>query len=264
MASNSITVEILNWDKFCPRKNLKATSWLRLSNKLLEDPDFFEFSHSELMAWIYILSLASQKQSSTVRVNFSHADRICRLKQKDLESALEKLTQLQCVRVDDTRTTHACDTDDTHTAHHVTERNERNVTERDETKRNGCDDSASLPSPTGKTLGSRIFEAYAEEYRRRWGKDPVRNAKVNRNCADLGKRLGEEALDVARFYVRHNKAFYVQSCHPLGLLLQDAEGLHTQWVTGRQVTSTEARSAENRQQLANAFGAFLVPEGGAA
>ena len=115
-------------------------------------------------------------------------------------------------------------------------------------------------SPPEPTLGSRIFNEYSAAYQERWGKPPVRNATVNGQCTNLGKRLGEEAISVARFYVFHNKAFYVQSCHPIGLLLKDAEGLHTQWVTNKQVTRTEANAAENRQQIVNSFGKHLTSE----
>jgi len=93
------TVVILNWEKYNPRKDLKATSWFRLQNSLFEDPSFFDFSHAELLAWIYLLSLASKRQKAEVRISIAHADRIGRLRERDLASAIEKLEAIGCVKL---------------------------------------------------------------------------------------------------------------------------------------------------------------------
>lgn len=130
-------IEILNWDKYCPRKDLKATTWLRLQNTIFEDPNFYEFDHAEICFWIYLLSQASKKQTGTIRLSTVHAERVGRFREKTQESALKKLQELQCVRIthddpniDVTCTSRGCDTDVTPTSHYVT--NERT----NETKRN--------------------------------------------------------------------------------------------------------------------------------
>lgn len=90
-----------------------------------------------------------------------------------------------------------------------------------------------------------VWEAYAQAYVSRYGTEPVRNASVNGVLAQFVSRIpAAEAPEVAAFYVRHNAAFYVRSRHPVSLLLRDAEGMRTQWATGRVSTSLEARSAE--------------------
>lgn len=105
------------------------------------------------------------------------------------------------------------------------------------------------------------WEAYSKAYHRRHGVLPTRNARVNSQLAQFLKRIPlEEAPEIAEFYVFHNRAFYVQKSHPVGLMLQDAESLRTEWLTGKQVTATEARGAETKQQLFNAFAKFLKPE----
>lgn len=119
--------------------------------------------------------------------------------------------------------------------------------------------SSKKPQPD-KTLGSKIFESYQKAFISRYGVEPPRSSKTNKNCQDLGTRLGEDAIEVVKFYVGHNKTFYVQACHPIGIALKDAEGLHTQWSNGKQVTYTEARAMENKQQTFNAFAKFLEPE----
>lgn len=99
MRYDGAVIDVLNWDTYNPRKDLKATSWLRLQNSLFEDPNFFDFSHGELLVWVYLLCLCSKKQSGQVRLVFAHAERVGRLRSSDLENALLKLQELQCIRV---------------------------------------------------------------------------------------------------------------------------------------------------------------------
>lgn len=111
----SISVRIRGFEKFKGRGDVKHNSWFRCSNRLLEDPDFYEFSHAELLVWVYILSLASIKNSDEVEINFDRADRVCRLKRKDVLSAIEKLEGNQVDRLSDTDAVRARYADDTPT-----------------------------------------------------------------------------------------------------------------------------------------------------
>lgn len=120
--------------------------------------------------------------------------------------------------------------------------------EREEKKEKSCGQVRTLPAATPKS--SAVWEAYAGAYAGRYGVDPVRNAKTNAQLCQLVDRLGaEEAPLVAAFYVSHNKPLYVSSRHPVNLLVQDAEGLRTQWATGVKATTTEAKSAEQRDNV---------------
>lgn len=90
-----------------------------------------------------------------------------------------------------------------------------------------------------------VWNAYAMAYQQRYRVEPVRNAKVNGQLAQLVQRLGvEEAPLVAAFYVGHPGALYVRAKHPVDLLLRDAEGLRTEWATGRHVTDGSARQSD--------------------
>lgn len=118
-------------------------------------------------------------------------------------------------------------------------------------------DAASAPGRTVET-----WNAYSDAYQRRYGVQPVRNAKVNGQLAVFVTRLGaEDAPLVARFYLTHNGAFYVRSKHSTNLLLQDAEGLRTEWATGRKVTDTEARNADRTQATGDVFGRLIEEAG---
>lgn len=107
---------------------------------------------------------------------------------------------------------------------------------------------------------SRVaWESYAEAFRERWKTEPLRNARVNSQMRQFLKRVpSDEAPEIIRFYVFHNRAFYVEKQHPIGLLLQDAESIRTQWATQRQVTRRDAQTVENKQSVYNAFAGLLM------
>jgi hypothetical protein len=112
--------------------------------------------------------------------------------------------------------------------------------------------------PKAPAPSTAAWEAYAEAYGNRYGCEPVRNAQVNAQLAQLVGKLGaDEAPAVAGFYVGHNGAIYVRSMHDTSLLLRDAAALRTQWATRRQVTATQAQQADRTQTNANAFGPML-------
>jgi hypothetical protein len=119
-------IEIRNWDAFNARKDVKAPSWFRLSHNLFEDHEFFDFSHTEIVAWIYILSLASKKSSAVITVNQPHLERVGRIKWKDFHTAVQKLQFIQCINVEldgSLRGRNADDTPAASTLHNTTLQN---------------------------------------------------------------------------------------------------------------------------------------------
>lgn len=83
------------------------------------------------------------------------------------------------------------------------------------------------PTPTAET-----WAAYVAAYHERYGVDPVRNAKVNGQLANLVGQLGQEnAPPVAAFYLTLNRSYFVAKKHAVGPLVQNAESLHTEWLT---------------------------------
>lgn len=109
------------------------------------------------------------------------------------------------------------------------------------------------PKTETQQANTNTWDAYTIAYLERYGVEPVRNAKVNSQIAQLVQRLGaEEAPQVAMFYVTINDSFFIRASHELGLLIQRAEGIRTQWLTGRQVNAVTARQMENTQANINA------------
>lgn len=95
-----------------------------------------------------------------------------------------------------------------------------------------------------------VWASYSKAYQQKYGVLPVRNQTVNAQLCQLVKAIGlKEAVAVAAFYLTCNKYQYTQNRHPVGLLLKDATGLHTQWLTGIKATTSEARNAEFKDNV---------------
>ncbi len=90
------------------------------------------------------------------------------------------------------------------------------------------------------------WAAYCQAYATRHGVAPIRNAKVNAAVKGFVQRIGyEESPAVAEFYVASvHDAYIVRQMHDVTLLLKGAEGYRTQWATGRAVTATTAKQAD--------------------
>jgi hypothetical protein len=110
-----------------------------------------------------------------------------------------------------------------------------------------------------ESKNAETWNAYCEAYRARYQVDPVRNATTNAQIARFVDRLGvEEAPHVARFYVAHNKSWYVQQAHATGPMLSDAEGLRTQWATGNRVTAARAQQMDRTQTNGDVFARLIA------
>jgi hypothetical protein len=114
-----VAVKILGFEKYKGRTDVVHNSWFRLSNRITEDHEFFDFSDAEFKAWVYMLCLASQKNNDLVHVFYQHAHQVCNIKKVSITGAIEKLIRNKCIAVvrargergryaDDTRT---CATD---------------------------------------------------------------------------------------------------------------------------------------------------------
>jgi len=106
------------------------------------------------------------------------------------------------------------------------------------------------------SAGSIAFSRYAAAYTKRYGTNPVPNAKTRSIFKQFVERIpADEAPEVAEFYVRHDDSFYVRSGHSAEVLLKNAEKLRTEWFTGRKVTAFPQRSSltEGNMEAARRF-----------
>lgn len=106
----------------------------------------------------------------------------------------------------------------------------------------------STPDVPPEPKGPQVWHAYATAYYAKYKVKPVRNARANSLCAQLVKRLGgDAAVQIATFYLTHQKAIYVSRSHDLSLCVSDAESLHTQWLKGHRVSTAEAGEKDRTQ-----------------
>jgi hypothetical protein len=91
---------------------------------------------------------------------------------------------------------------------------------------------SSLPtnsSSDDRSITHAVWRAYAAEYVARYGVEPVLDNRNIDRCRQLVELMGvDEALQVAVFYVRSNRNWYVLKGHPFRLLVQDAENLRSE------------------------------------
>lgn len=93
-----ISITITNWEKYNPRKDLKNPTWFRMSNDLIDHPDFVDFSPLEFHALVYFLSLASRRNSATIEINYAHA-KIRNIQNATIISTIQKLQRNQTVQI---------------------------------------------------------------------------------------------------------------------------------------------------------------------
>lgn len=110
-----------------------------------------------------------------------------------------------------------------------------------------------------------VWAAYSGAYLQRYGTTPIRPARVNAQIKKLIETVGrEDAPALAAWFVGHPAQWYVTKGHDIGLLLADITKLHTEWATGRVVTSTAARQSDRRGAMSSALQNLLAEcEGGA-
>ena len=107
------------------------------------------------------------------------------------------------------------------------------------------------------TPGSRLFDAYSDAYLLAYGEAPVRNARQNSHCAQIVKRLGEDAaILTAQFYLTHRKKWYVENGHSLSALTKDCETLDVQRRKGQMMTDTLSRQIDKDSALDDVFRRF--------
>ena len=96
-----------------------------------------------------------------------------------------------------------------------------------------------------KQLRLETWEFYKRAYLERYGIEPVRNARVNRNILDFVKQVGANAPQMIYFFVFHNNSWYVQKGHDTGTLLSNVQAIARDWAKGYQTTQTYAKQGES-------------------
>jgi hypothetical protein len=261
-------VEIVNWDKYNPRHDAKKWSWWRFQNDLFDDEDLEDLTKTDIIVFAFLCCRRNKAAKPVFDVKAEKSCKRARCTLNEFIDSANNLENLGLVKI------------------HVRERTRTNVDVRERTDPYPTDGrtdvvtkrartSTDVPpiNPTSKAValaplfaptpspdaleeprGADVWRAYRAAYMARYGVEPVRDAKVNANCKQLVKILGGDgAVGVVRFYLTHDKSYYVGRTHDLGACVADARGLHTQMLAGHRVSSTEAQQADKRSEQAQVF-----------
>lgn len=77
------------------RNDVEKPGWHKISNRLLEDDELWDFTAAETCAWLYILSQSSIQQKKRVRLTLDKVDAFKRkFNRDDFNNAIKKLTEL--------------------------------------------------------------------------------------------------------------------------------------------------------------------------
>lgn len=93
-----IEVEIINWSKHQPRKDIKNPTWFAMSNRVLDDPKLFGMCAEQWKVFLYVLCQASQQNRATVKINVEHASFISGVKKTVVESTISRLCDVGVTR----------------------------------------------------------------------------------------------------------------------------------------------------------------------
>jgi hypothetical protein len=174
-----ITLTILRFNSLSKRRDVKKPSWFAVENNILNHPDFFDISGDEFKVYIWVLSVASQRNESTIRVYFDLCSYQSKVKISQVKSAIEKLKGKRWLTADVTPTLR-----------------ERNVdvslqdkTRQDKTRQDIaiCAEVKSPPRRRHaldmdffneiKNIPEELIESWLEMYEESWLSDEIKKAK---------------------------------------------------------------------------------------
>lgn len=109
------------------------------------------------------------------------------------------------------------------------------------------------PKKGKESKSAGIWLAYRRGYVARYGHEPLMNASVRAMLCKIVDFVGKDhAPDLATYYLRLNKPFYVTNHHPINLLVKDYQSVYTQMMNQTDQTTSDVRQVERRAALSNA------------
>lgn len=98
---------ILGWAKINARKDVENPSWFKFKHKFFSDTEFYDFSDSEKVCWLYMLCEASKKNDDgNFVLNVTHAQNVANISAETIRSTLKKLEHLRIVTFSASRRRH--------------------------------------------------------------------------------------------------------------------------------------------------------------
>lgn len=235
MKKNIYKIEVLKWDIYNGTIK-RGHKKVMISTGFLSDAKIRSLTPVTKLLYLSCLLVAGESTSGNIEVSHDSLVYQSGVKSGSLQSQLDLLESLQLLRYSKS----------------LPNRIEKNRKEENRIEKKSSEvEKVSKPDVDNsqKDLNKKIWQAYSDAYELRYKVPPVRNASVNAKISQLGKRLGEEAVLVVKFFLTHNDSFYLKSLHAIGLCLANAESLRTQMLRGRAVTGNDVREFEKQNHF---------------
>ena len=189
-------IRIINWKKFNPRNDVKNPSWFRIPNSIFDDSDFFSLNHGDKVFLIYLLCLASRKQSEEVRLNLDHATRLANFKSQEIDRAINQLCKFGFISVKIAANDEDAYANVTYT---LRTRHAREEEKRKEEKRNKCEKPPAY---------SQEFEFFWQLYQREGVKGDKRKSFDDFKAMKLGRDDQELLKTAIKNYMQSTDSKY--------------------------------------------------------
>jgi hypothetical protein len=183
-----VQLNIVNWEKYNPKRAQKTYSWLRLNNDFFEDERLYEMSAEHKLLFVVLLCLASKKNSESLSMNLRYLVNSTQIKACQIMLILQDLEMVSLIEV----TTPALH-------HHYPYE-----TRRDETRQ--------VEPIKGSPVNSFDFDALYEKFPRKKGKK-LGFTRMRRICTsqkkydELRKAIDNYALYCEDFELTYVKYF---------------------------------------------------------
>lgn len=229
-------IEVLGWDEH--KGGLKKNHpYFPVSKRIFDNDKVATLTSLERLLYVIILGRCADDYAANIRPTRHQLLTALGQTRYDIATALMSLQRNQLVKLSNLPSNRI-----------EKKRKEKNRTSAGVQEPAAAAVTTLVPHPNSGA-NKRVWESYRDAYLNRYGVEPVRNAKVNSNIAQLSARIGaDDAPEVVKFYVAHNDSFYVRNMHAIGFCLRDCESLRTQWLKGRAITGNDVRRFEKQQE----------------
>lgn len=93
------TIEVVNWDKYQIRKDIKSMNYFRVQAALFSDSMFRELSSAGKLIWVCLLCECALRNNKEITFSDRVITELCKVRTKSVQSALDDLEQFQMIRV---------------------------------------------------------------------------------------------------------------------------------------------------------------------
>ncbi len=247
-------IEIVNWKKFNPRTDVKASSWFRFEHTMMFDPFWDDLQAEDFAVFLFLMSYASMKNDPRLELSLESIARHSRVSEETATEALKILETKGAVRVEHVPVTRPLRARTANVSLRTNERTDgRNVT--DDTNEREQGRARPAPRATTPSGTAQIKDLFLEEYLKRhghpypnWGKSE--NGKVSNWLKSVSL---DHAKELVPLFMQWTDPYVVKAGHPLGLLIAQHVRLWTDHVRlGQKALTIDSHNRAAKEVTENA------------